>query len=197
MILNHKKIFVFIWMDNKSHPKLKTEEYLIISIILILFNCRILPIPMDRKIKNSNMAFFCSMTKYNGASFCQVINMVSWYFFMLFLIFTNHSWNGEAAIFIINDIVIMFWVSIEFLMLFVCIDIIIKMPDVIDWMIKYFMLHSIILLVFFWGVLSIPQKAIVFISSVIQIMIQEFLAMHSGGVTIKVMSIKLFVLILL
>jgi len=151
MILNHKKIFVFIWMDNKSHPKLKTEEYLIISIILILFNCRILPIPMDRKIKNSNMAFFCSMTKYNGASFCQVINMVSWYFFMLFLIFTNHSWNGEAAIFIINDIVIMFWVSIEFLMLFVCIDIIIKMPDVIDWMIKYFMLHSIILLVFFLG----------------------------------------------
>jgi len=76
---------------------------------------------------------------------------------------------------------------------FVCMEKIIKMPEAIDWIIKYFILHSIILFDFLWGILKIPQKARVFISKVIQTIIQEFLEIQSRGVIRVVVIIKLFV----
>jgi len=167
------------------------------SIRLVLFNCNNLPNAIDKIINRISEFFVWNKIRKAGAIFCQVIINVNWYFFMLFLIFTNHSWNGDAAIFIIKAIIIMFWTIIELYKFFVCIDIIIKILEAMDWIIKYFILHSIILFDFLWGILRIPQKARVFISSVIQTMIQEFLEIQSKVEIVIVFNISLFVLILL
>jgi len=195
MMLNHRKTFVSIVIAINIQPRLNTDEYLMISIMFVLFNCSKLPILID-KITNAITKYLVwNKIRKMGANFCQVINRVSWYFFMFFLMFTNHSWNGEAAIFIIRDAITMFCKIIRLCKFFACIDIIIKIPEAIDWMMKYFILHSIVLFDFLSGMLKIPQKARVFISSVIHTIIQEFLAMQSRGVMRIVIIIKLFVLI--
>jgi len=48
--LNHKKIFVSIVMAINIQPMLNTEEYLIISIMFVLFSCSTLPIIIDKII---------------------------------------------------------------------------------------------------------------------------------------------------
>jgi len=91
MILKHKKTFVSIVIAMSIQPRLNTEEYLIISIKLVLFNCSKLPIIIDKIINSINKVFIWNKIKKAGASFCQVIISVSWYFFIFFLMFTNHS----------------------------------------------------------------------------------------------------------
>jgi len=108
MVLNNTKIFVSVVIAIIIHPKLNTDEYLIISIRLVLFNWSRLPIAIDRMINRIIKYFAWNKIRKRGGSFCQVISNVSWYFFMYFLMFTNHSWNGEAAIFIISDRIIIF-----------------------------------------------------------------------------------------
>jgi len=68
---------VSITMAISIQPRLNTEEYLIISIKLVLFNCSKLPIVIDRMINNIKEFFFWNKTKKVGAIFCQVIISVS------------------------------------------------------------------------------------------------------------------------
>jgi len=160
IILNHKKIFVSIVMAMSIHPRLNTEEYLMISIKLVLFSCSSLPINIDKIINNISIKLFIwNKIKKAGANFCQVIMSVSWYFFMIFLILMNHSCNGAAAIFNIRDMRIIFWVIRILYKFFVCIDIIMKTLEAIDWIIKYFILHSIILFDFFVRYSQNPAKS--------------------------------------
>jgi len=77
-ILNHKKIFVSIVIAISIHPRLNTEEYLMISIRLVLFSCRRLPINIDKIINNISIKLFVwNKIKKAGANFCQVIISVS------------------------------------------------------------------------------------------------------------------------
>jgi len=71
------KIFVLIVIANSIHPKLNTDEYLIISIRLVLFSWSSLPIIIDRRMNSISKYFVWNKIRNNGASFCQVINNVS------------------------------------------------------------------------------------------------------------------------
>jgi len=51
---------------------------------------------------------------------------------MFFLIFTNHSWKGEAAIFNINDMITIFCIIAVLCRFFICMEAIIKMPEAMD-----------------------------------------------------------------
>jgi len=76
-ILNHKKIFVSIVMAINIQPRLNTEEYLIISIMCVLFSCSKLPMIIDRRINIINRFLVWNKIKNDGANFCQVIISVS------------------------------------------------------------------------------------------------------------------------
>jgi hypothetical protein len=73
-----------------------------------LFICIVLPIKADITTNGKTTIFIWKMIKYTGASFCQVINSVLFLRLIFFTMFTNHLWNGEEAILIINAITIKF-----------------------------------------------------------------------------------------
>lgn len=91
---------------------------------------------------------------------------------------TNHSWNGEAAIFTISDSVgnktrnvIVNFGDLEIVILLT------RRTEDTDWITKYFILISAIFV--FKEFFKIEQKARVLISKATQIKIHEFLRRHA------------------
>jgi len=77
MILNRINSFISIMIAISIQPRLNTEEYLIISIIFVLLSCKVLPNPIDNKINRISKNFVWYIIKKIGATFCQVIKIVS------------------------------------------------------------------------------------------------------------------------
>jgi len=77
MVLNHKNNFVSIVMAAINHPRLNTDEYLMISIRFVLFNCNILPINIDSVINIIKYFFICNKIRKIGANFWHVISRVN------------------------------------------------------------------------------------------------------------------------
>lgn len=101
-----------------------------------------------------------------------------------FVIPTNHSWNGEAAIFTNSDIkgkktnnVDVNLGDLEMVILLT------SRTEATDWMMKYFILSSAIF--DFREFFKIVQKARVLISRATQIKIQEFLRMQAPTETVR------------
>jgi len=90
-------------MDISIHDKLKTEEYARISKKMILSICRTLPRIRDSRKNGQMILFIWYRIRNNGASFCHVIRMKAGVRLEFLVILTNHSWNGEAAIFTSRD----------------------------------------------------------------------------------------------
>jgi len=57
MMLNHMKIFVSITMAISIQPRLNTDEYLMISIMFVLFSCNRLPIIIDKIVNSITRCF--------------------------------------------------------------------------------------------------------------------------------------------
>lgn len=123
--------------------RLKTDEYARISINRVLSICRILPNAIDNS-KNGQIILLTWYRRMNiGANFCHVIRTKALAMLEFFVILTNHSWNGEAAIFTIRDIrgrktisMIVIFGEFEIVMLLTN-----KTEDT-DWITKYFILNS-------------------------------------------------------
>ena len=100
--------------------------------------------------------------------------------FLDFEITINQWWNGTPPIFVARDLSIIILVMLDITSpFFISIVEIIKKEEAIDWMIKYFIIISFVIL-FSWGILRIviEQKAIVLISSKIQMDTHEFIKRH-------------------
>jgi hypothetical protein len=98
----------------------------------------------------------------------------------------NQKWNGEAAILIIKEVNLKITnITKNFLFNFIEIEENTSRADEMDWIIKYFILISVI---FFLSVLKlfiIEQNDRVFISNIIQINSQEFTNIHKIGEMIR------------
>jgi len=140
-----------------------------------LFICNKVPNNIEIKIKGYTITFNWYIIKKVGANFCHVINKVAINIFRFFVIFTNHSWNGEAAI-LINSAKFDIIIIINIIILFVLINIMEnnKNADVIDWIIKYFMLISEFFVLFIFNIIK-EQNDMVLSSNIIQIITQDLL----------------------
>lgn len=187
------KINVFILVVNAIiiHLRLKMEENAIISIVFFLFIWEIDPTIDEIKMNGMIVFFWWNIIKYAGAIFCHVIRIVLFLIFDFLMIFTNHWWNGDEAIFTIKMMILIFMIFVV-LVSFVFSSIIIRTADEIDWIIRYFILVSTIFLFsFLMEVFIIEQNERVFISRAIQIQIHEFLMKH------KIDEMKIVVIIII
>jgi hypothetical protein len=108
-----------------------------------------------------------------GANFCHVIKIEDVFHSIISTILMNHCWNGEDPILIIKAVVDIN-IIILIILFFISMTLRIKILDDTDWMIKYFILLSL-LLFFIMFVFMIEQNARVFNSNIIQIAIHEFI----------------------
>lgn len=189
----NKKVFNMIL--NIIHLKLKTEESAKISIILVLFIWRNLPINIDKITKGKIEFFFWNKRRYTGANFCQVIRNSDLNHFEFLTIVINHWWKGEEAALIIietspNNQKI--WLLVYSLVMIIENT---KIAEVIDWIIKYFILISVKNPPVFFLCFIKVQKERVLSSKAIHTTTHLFLKMHNNGLVTKITIIELFVLI--
>lgn len=85
----------------------------------------------------------------------------------------NHCWNGEAAILIIRVTAVRI-IIIIMILFFVMITLMMKILEEIDWIMKYFILPSVIFFLVSFLSFMIEQNARVFSSSIIQMDSHEF-----------------------
>jgi len=79
--------------------RLKIEEIAMISIVLFLLICKVVPVS-EEATKNGDTIFLVVYNiKIRGAPFCQVINKEPIINLNFLFIEINHRWKGEAAIF--------------------------------------------------------------------------------------------------
>jgi len=79
--------------------RLKIEEIAMISMVLFLLICRVVPVN-EEATKNGNVIFLVVYNiKIKGAPFCQVSNKELVENLNFLFIERNHWWKGEAAIF--------------------------------------------------------------------------------------------------
>jgi len=178
---------------------LNTEEYAIISFIILLLICITHPITEVDATKIRVGLFNWNSIKYRGASFCQVIKRVPFFSEIFLVTVINHWCKGPAASLIIKAKdpktppgKTLSTRPISF------VDNIVnnKRIEVMDWMMKYFILISLYLA---GGVLPLQditqQKDIVFISNVIQILTHELQSRQTMGVVASSKFIARYLLI--
>ena len=172
-------VFVLFIIAIIIHLKLKTEDNPIICITKFLFICKILPMNAVRRMNAAIIILVMNRVRKIGASFCQVIRIVLVFHSISFTIFTNHCWKGEAAILIKTEMVLIIIVNvIVFMKVFVVNILISKIPEEMDWMIKYFILFSVIFFLLWFVFFIIEQNASVFISRNTQMVTHEFIIKH-------------------
>jgi len=81
---------------------LNTEEYAIISVIILLLICIMHPMTEVETIKIRVGLFNWNSSKYRGASFCQVIKRVPFFSEIFLITVINHWCKGPAASLIIR-----------------------------------------------------------------------------------------------
>ena len=124
-------------MHRIIHLVLNTEERAMISFIDFLLTIRVDPSTADLRMKGMVVCFFWKRIKNVGANFCQV-NRIMFFLHCIFLErLINQWWRGAEAIFSIRDMVAVIWgMVLVFLMSFVKVDLMIRMAEAIDWMMK-------------------------------------------------------------
>lgn len=175
---SREKIIIVLSLVNilsSIHARLNTEDRAIICLTLVLFICIILPNIALIRINGRIIIFVWNIIRYVGASFCHVIRIVEAFHSVHSTILMNHCWNGDDATFTIRAITVISIIMFTVTLFFVKITLMMNIPDAIDWMMKYFILLSLVFFFLLSLSFMMEQKARVFNSSMIQIDTHEFI----------------------
>jgi hypothetical protein len=92
-------VFVLKMVLEINHVLLKTDEDVIISLVVFLFICDKVGIVVDEMMITS-VALILVMDRISiGGIFWMVARTVNWFHSDVFLMFMNHECSGEAPIF--------------------------------------------------------------------------------------------------